>query len=91
MNQAMEAVQDGEWVWVPYPTPEQETAFVAGRHAIRDASLRCAKRLSKLAVRYAAGAATDTDPKRAARWISEARRLRVRAWSYLNDARRNDI
>lgn len=92
MSQAMEVARDdGEWVWVPRLTPAQESAWEAKCHAERDAALSCAKRLSKLAVRYAVGASTDTDPKRAAHWITQARRLRTEAWSHLAMARRNNI
>lgn len=85
------ADENGEWIWAKRPTPEQDEVWIAKCHRERDASLSCAKRLSKLAVGYASGAATDTNPERAARWITEARRLRDRAWSHLQMARRNNV
>lgn len=83
--------EGGEWVWVKRPTPAQDEAWIAKCHHDRDAALSAAKRLSKIAVGYAQGAATDTNPQRAAHWISEARRLRARAWSHFDMARRNNI
>lgn len=82
---------DGEWIWTQRPTPAQDDAWIAKCHRERDAALSCAKRLSKIAAGYANGAATDTNPERAARWITEARRLRDRAWSHLGMARRNNV
>jgi len=83
--------EDGEWVWVKRPTPAQDSAYVAKCYRERDAALSCAKRLSKLAVGYARGAAIDTNPERAARWITEASRLRREARSHLAMARRKNI
>ena len=85
------AGENGDWIWVEHPTPAQDAAWIAKCHRDRDASLACAKHLSKIAVGYASGAANDTNPERAARWISEARRLRNSAWSHLRMARRNNI
>jgi hypothetical protein len=82
---------DGEPVWGRRPSPAQDAAYIAKCHRERDAALSCAKRLSKLAVGYARGASDDTNPDRAANWITEARRLRDRAWSHFRMARRNNI
>lgn len=56
---------------------------------LRQQALSLAKTSRRLSWEYRRGAEADTNPQRAAHWISEARRLRKQARDYIEFARRH--
>jgi hypothetical protein len=88
--------RDGKWImvgdkWVKSAPPEQDAVWLSKRRKERDAMLSFAKSASKRSVRYFAGAASDTDPARAANWARLGREQRVKAKQYMRWAREKDF
>jgi hypothetical protein len=83
--------EDGEWVWVRRPTPEQDRAWIELQHKERDAFLSLARRQSKLSVQYRRWAEEDARPDRAAHYATEATRLRRDAKWHLRKARERNV